>query len=69
MIEQILNDDDLLILTNDLQDDVNLVATIRVLPTEFAVNENQPIQLDGDVLAEEVAWATLANEEEATKYQ
>ena len=52
LIEKILNDDDLLILTYDLQDDVNLAATIRVLPAEFAVKENQPIRLDGDILAE-----------------
>ena len=35
LIEQILNDDDLLILTDDLQDEVNLAATIGVLPTEL----------------------------------
>ena len=43
LIDQILNDDDLLILTNDLQDDVNLMVTIGVLPAEFAIRENQPI--------------------------
>ena len=43
LIEQILNDDNLLNLTDDLQDDVNLAATIGVLPVEFAVKENQPI--------------------------
>ena len=65
LIEQILNDDNLLILTDDLQGDVNLAATIKVMPAEFAVKENQPIRLDGDILVEEAAWATLANEEDA----
>ena len=55
LIEQILNDDDLLILTDDLQDDVNLAVTMGVLPAEFAVKENKLIQLDGDVLTMEVA--------------
>ena len=36
LIDQILNDDDLLILTDDLQEGANLTATIGVLPTEFA---------------------------------
>ena len=44
-----------------MQDDVNLIATIRVLPFEFATKENQPIQLKGDVLAEEAIWATLVD--------
>ena len=58
LIDQILNDDDLLILMDNLQDLINLAATIGVLPTEFAMRKDQPIQLDGDVLAEEVVWAT-----------
>ena len=62
LIEQILNDD-------DLQDDVNLAVTIGVLPAEFAVKENQPTRLNGDILAEEVAWATLANEADVTENQ
>ena len=37
LIDQILNDDDLLILNDDLQEDVILVATIGVLPAKFAV--------------------------------
>ena len=69
LIEQILNDDDLLILTDDLQDDVNLAANIVVLHAEFAVKENQPIQLDDDILAEEVAWATLADEADVIENQ
>ena len=40
---------------------MNLVATVGVLPVEFAVKEDQLIQLDGDILAEEAAWATLAD--------
>ena len=47
LIDQILNDDDLLILTDDLQEGANLAATIGVLPAEFAVRENQLIQLEG----------------------
>lgn len=66
LISQILNNDDLLILTNDLQDDVNLAATIGVLPTEFAMKEDQPIQLDSDVLAKKAAWATLADDTNTT---
>ena len=62
LIEQILNDD-------DLQDDVNLAVTIGVLPAEFAVKENQPTRLNGDILAEEAAWATLANEADVTEDQ
>ena len=69
MIDQILNDDDPLILTDDLQDDMNLVATIGILPVEFAVKENQLIQLDGDVLVKEATWAALANEIDTTKDQ
>ena len=69
LIEQILNDDDLLILTDNRQDDVNLAATIGVLPAEFAVKENQPIRLDVDVLAEEAAWATLADKADTTENQ
>ena len=69
LIEQILNNENFLILTADLQDDVNLAATIGVLPTEFAVKENQPIRLDGDILAEESAWATLADEVDVTENQ
>ena len=53
LINQILNDDDLLILTDNLQDDVNIAATIGVLPSEFAVKKDQPMQLEGDVLAKE----------------
>ena len=40
LINQILNDDGLLILTDDLQDDVSLMATIGVLPFEFLVKED-----------------------------
>ena len=53
LINQILNDDDLLILTDNLQDDVNIATTIGVLPSEFAVKKDQPMQLEGDVLAKE----------------
>ena len=42
LINQILNDDDLLILTYDIQDDVNLETIIGVLPSEFPVKEDQP---------------------------
>ena len=59
LIDQILNDDDLLILTNDLQDDVNIAATIGVLPTKFAMKGDQSMQLNGNVLAEEPTQATL----------
>ena len=69
LIDQILNDDDLLILTDDLQEGANLAATIGVLPAKFAVRENQSIQLEGDILAEEAAWATLADEEVAVGTQ
>ena len=62
LIYQILNDDDLFILIDDLQDDVNLATTIGVLPADFSVKEDQPIQLDGDVLAEDAAQATLVND-------
>ena len=48
---------------------MNFAATIRVLPAEFAVKENQPIWLDGDVLAEEAVWATLADEADVTENQ
>ena len=43
LIDQILNDDDLLILTDDLQNDENLAATVGVLLVKFVVKENQPI--------------------------
>ena len=43
LIDQILNDDNLLILTDNLQGDVNLATTIGVLPAKFVVRENQPI--------------------------
>ena len=48
---------------------MNLAATIGVLPVEFAVKENQSIQLDGDVLVEEAAWATLGDEVDGTENQ
>ena len=41
-----------------------LTATIRVLPAEFAVKEDQPLQLEGDVLVEKATWATLAEDKE-----
>ena len=69
LIDQILNDDDLLILTDDLQEGTSLIATIGVLPAEFAMRENQPIRLEGDILAKEAAWATLADEEVAVGTQ
>lgn len=53
----------MLILTNDLQDDVNLAATIGM----FAMREDQPIQLDSDVLAKKAAWATLADDTDAVE--
>ena len=68
LIDQILNDDDLLILMDNLQDLINLAATIGVLPTEFAVRKDQPMQLDGDVLVEQVVWATLADDTDAIGY-
>ena len=40
LINQILNDDDLLILVDDVQDDVMLIATIGVLLVEFIMKEN-----------------------------
>ena len=43
LIDQILNDDNLLILTNNLQNDENLAATIGVLLVKFVVKENQLI--------------------------
>lgn len=43
-----------------LNDVVNLVATIGVLPSKFAVKVDQLIQLEGDVQAKDAIWATLA---------
>ena len=62
LIDQILNDNDLLILIDDLQDDVNLTAIKGVLLAEFAVREDQLIQLYGNGLVEEAVWATLADD-------
>ena len=62
LIDQILNDDDLLILTDDMQDDMILTATIGVLPSEFAMKGDQLLQLDDDVLAKERIWATLVKD-------
>ena len=39
-----------------------IAAAIEVLPTKFAMREDQPIQLDGDVWAEGATWVTLAND-------
>ena len=33
----------MLILANDLQDDVNLIATIVILPSKFSVKKDQPL--------------------------
>ena len=41
-----------------------LTATIRVLPAEFAVKEDQPLRLEGDVLVEKTTWATVAEDKE-----
>ena len=48
---------------------MNLIATIGVLTIEFAVKENQPIQLEGDVLADEAIWATLVDGIDTTTNQ
>lgn len=53
LINEILKDDDLLILTNDIQDEVTLMATIEILPSEFAVRGDQLLQLEVNVLVEE----------------
>ena len=51
-------------MANDVQDDAILTATIRVLPSKFAMKKDQPLQLEGDVLAEEATWATLSKDKE-----
>lgn len=35
-----------------MKGDVILMATVGILPYEFAIKDNQPLQLEGDVLAE-----------------
>ena len=53
LINDIMNDYDLLILTDDLQEDTALMATIGVLPLKFVMQGEQPLQLVRDVLTKE----------------
>ena len=64
LINQILNDDDLLILTDDMLGDMILMATVGIVPSEIAVRDDQPLQFEGDVLVVEALWATLAKDKQ-----
>ena len=44
------------------------MAIVGILQSKFTVKGGQPLQLEGDVLAIEVVWATLVEDkEEATE--
>ena len=46
---------------------MTLMATIGMLPFEFVIKRDQPLQLEGDVLVKEAVWATLAEDPEGVE--
>ena len=53
-----------MVLADDLQDDVTLMATFGLFLLEFAIKEDQLLQLEEDILDEEAKWVALAEDKE-----
>ena len=64
LLDDLLNNDDLL---DDLQRDSAAVATVGIIPLEFANQDNNSWYLEGDVIVKEAKYATLVQTEPKEK--